>query len=232
MKRPPYRRVERARYTANLWERLCLCVSTGFHFPEVTKIPEVLESRIEKRWGDQKLVLREPRKCQRASDTSPEASPLVHCFRHLALQERHADRLQPYSAPPCHRHHTQTTTFNTVPTWGQLKHLFQWAEELIERGIYETTPAVMFVAMLAVLAFQPRPSSTKNVHWVYLPNLPFQPVDWMNEPIHVFVNDILLLGRASIYPNYVKTVVSTSFNFSGMSAYPPICFAIPSSLQG
>ena len=176
--------------------------------------------------------LKEPRKSQRASDSSPEASPLVHRFRHLALQERHADRLQPYSAPPCHRHHTQTTTFNTVPTWGQLKHLFQWAEELIERGIYETTPAVMFVAMLAVLAFQPRPSSTKNVHWVYLPNLPFQPVDWMNEPIHVFVNDILLLGRASIYPNYVKTVVSTSFNFSGMSAYPPICFAIPSSLQG
>ena len=100
---------------------------------------------------------------------------------------------------------------------------------------------VMFVAMLAVLACQPRPSSTEKVHWAYLPNpLSFQPVDWMNEPIHGFVfffvffflNDSLLLDGASIYPNNVKTVVSTPFNFSGMSIYPPICFAIPSSLQG
>ena len=36
----------------------------------------------------------------------------------------------------------------------------------------------------------------------------------------------------SIYPNNVKTVVNTPFNFSGMSVYQPICFAIPSSLQG
>ena len=83
-----------------------------------------------------------------------------------------------------------------------------------------------------MLACQPRPSSSQKVHWAYLPNPPsFQPVDWMNEPIRVFVNDTLLLGRASIYPNNVKTVVSTSFNFSGVSVYPPICFAIPSSLQ-
>ena len=54
----------------------------------------------------------------------------------------------------------------------------------------------------------------------------------MNEPIRVFVNDTHLLGRASIYPNNAKTVVSTPFNFSGVSVYPPICFAIPSSLQG
>ena len=54
---------------------------------------------------------------------------------------------------------------------------------------------VMFVAMLAVLACQPRPSSAEKVHWAYLPNPPsFQPVDWMNEPICVFVNDTLLLG--------------------------------------
>ena len=74
---------------------------------------------------------------------------------------------------------------------------------------------VMFVAMLAVLACQPRPSSIEKVYWAYLPNPPsFQPVDWMNEPIRVFVNDTLLLGRASIYPNNVKTVVSTSFSLS------------------
>ena len=54
----------------------------------------------------------------------------------------------------------------------------------------------------------------------------------MNEPIHVFVNDTHLLCRAFIYPNNVKTVVSTPFNFSGVSVYPPICFAISSSLQG
>ena len=54
----------------------------------------------------------------------------------------------------------------------------------------------------------------------------------MNEPIHVFVNDIHLLGGAFIYPNNAKTVVSAPFNFSGVSVYPPICFAIPSSLQG
>ena len=84
---------------------------------------------------------------------------------------------------------------------------------------------VMFVAMLAVLACQPRPSSTEKVHWAYLPNPPsFQPVDWMNEPIRVFVSDTHLLGGASIYPNNVKTVVSTPFDFSGVS--------IPSSLQG
>lgn len=53
----------------------------------------------------------------------------------------------------------------------------------------------------------------------------------MNEPIRVFVNDTLLLGGASIYPNNAKTAVSTPFNFSGVSIYPPICFAIPSSLQ-
>ena len=57
------------------------------------------------------------------------------------------------------------------------------------------TSMVMFVAMLAVLACQPRPSSAEKVHWAYLPNPPsFQPVDWMNEPICVFVNDTLLLG--------------------------------------
>lgn len=67
---------------------------------------------------------------------------------------------------------------------------------------------VMFVAMLAVLACQPRPSSAE-VHCAYLPNPPFLLVDWMNEPIRVFVNDTLLLGRAPIYPNNVKTVVST-----------------------
>jgi len=44
-----------------------------------------------------------------------------------------------------------------VPTWGQLKHLAQRAEELIERGRYEATPIVMFVAMLAVLACQTGP---------------------------------------------------------------------------
>ena len=92
---------------------------------------------------------------------------------------------------------------------------------------------VMFVAMLAVLPCQPRPSRAEKVYWAYLPNQPsFQPVDWMNEPFRVFVNDTLLLGGASIYPNNVKTVVSTPFNFSGISIYPPICFAIPSSLQG
>ena len=53
----------------------------------------------------------------------------------------------------------------------------------------------------------------------------------MNEPIRVFVNDTLLLGGASIYPINAKTVVSARFNFSGMSIYPPICSAIPSSLQ-
>ena len=91
---------------------------------------------------------------------------------------------------------------------------------------------IMFVAMLAVFACQPRPSSAEKVHWAYLPNPPsFQPVDWMGEPIHVFVNDASLLGGASIYPNNVKTVVRTPFNFSGVSIYPPICFTILSSLQ-
>lgn len=43
---------------------------------------------------------------------------------------------------------------------------------------------VVFVAMLVVLACQPRPSSTEKVHWTYLPNPPFfQPVDWIIEPI-------------------------------------------------
>ena len=96
-----------------------------------------------------------------------------------------------------------------VPTWGQLKRLAQQAEELLERGRHEGTLMVMFVAMLAVLACQPRPSSAEEVHCAYLPNPPFLLVDWMNEPIRVFVNDTLLLGRAPIYPNNVKTVVST-----------------------
>ena len=176
--------------------------------------------------------LREPRRSRRASDPSPEASPLVHRFRHLALQERHVDRVQPYSAPSRCHHCTQAATSSTVPTWGQLKCLPQQAEELIERGRHEATPRVMFVAMLAVLACQPRPSSTEKLLCAYLPNPPsFQPVDWTNEPIHVLVKDTHLLGGASIYPNNAKTLVSTPFNFSGVSVYPPICFAIPSSLQ-
>ena len=37
---------------------------------------------------------------------------------------------------------------------------------------------VMFVAMLAVLACQLRPSSTEKVHWAHLPNPPSsQPID-------------------------------------------------------
>ena len=146
------------------------------------------------------------------SDPSPEASPLVHRFRHLALQERHADRVQPYSAPPCRHHRIQATTSSTVPTWGQLKHLTQQAEELIERGRHEATPMVMFVAMFAVLACQPRPSSEEKVHWAYLPNpSSFQPVDWMNEPIRVFVNDTHLLGRVSIYPSIYLPALPSIF---------------------
>ena len=149
------------------------------------------------------------------------------------LQERPADQVQLYSAPSHHRHHAQATTSSTVPTWGQLKCLAEQAEELIGRGRHEFTPMVMFVGMLAVLACQPRPSSEEKVHWAYLPNPPsFQSVHWMNEPIRVFANDSHLLGGASIYPNNAKTVVSAPFNFSGISVYPPICFAIPSSLQG
>ena len=76
------------------------------------------------------------------------------------------------------------------------------------------------------------PSSTEKAHWAYLPNpTSFQPVDQMNEPIRIFVNDTLLLGRVTIYPNNVKTVVSTPFDFSGVPVYPPICFTILSSLQ-
>ena len=157
----------------------------------------------------------------------------MHHFRHLVLQERHADRVELYSAPSRCHHCTQTTTSNTVPTWGQLKHPAQQAEKLIQRETHEATPMVMFVAMLAVWACQLRPSSTEKFHWAYLHNPPsFQPVDWINEPIRVFFNDTHLLGRASIYPNNAKTVVSAPFNFSVMSIYPPICFAIPSSLQG
>ena len=92
---------------------------------------------------------------------------------------------------------------------------------------------VTFVATFAVPACQPRPSSAEKVHWAYLHNPPsFQPVDWMNKPICVFVNDTHLLGGASIYPNNAKAVVSAPFNFSGVSIYLLICFAIPSSLQG
>ena len=123
-----------------------------------------------------------------------------------------------------------------MPIGGQLKHLAQQAEELIERGRHETTPMGMFVAMLVVLACQPRPSIAEKVqrrNWAYLPDLPFfQSVDWMNEPICVFVNDTHLLGGASIYPNNAKAVVSAPFNFSGVSIYLLICFAIPSFLQG
>ena len=76
-------------------------------------------------------------------------------------------------------------------------------------------------------------AKAEKVHWAYLPNPPsFQPVDWINEHIRVFFNDTHLLGRASIYPDNAKTVVSPPFNFSGVSFYPPICFSIPSSLQG
>ena len=32
IKRPPCHRVKRSRHVANLWERECLCVSTGLHF--------------------------------------------------------------------------------------------------------------------------------------------------------------------------------------------------------
>ena len=72
----------------------------------------------------------------------------------------------------------------------------------------------------------------QRVCWAYLPNSPsFQPVDWMNESIHVFVNDTHLLGGASTYPNNAKAVFSAPFNFSGVCVYPPICFAMPSSLQ-
>ena len=86
-----------------------------------------------------------------------------------------------------------------MPTCDQLKHLTQQAEELKERGKHEATPMAMLVAMLAVLACQPRPSSEEKVHWAYLPNpSSFQPVDWMNEPIRVFVNDTHHLGGVSI----------------------------------
>ena len=72
----------------------------------------------------------------------------------------------------------------------------------------------------------------QRVRWAYLPNSPsFQPVDWMNESIRVFVNDTHLLGGASTYPNNAKAVFSAPFNFSGMSVYRPICFVIPSCLQ-
>ena len=117
--------------------------------------------------------LREPRRSRRVSDPSLEASPLVHHFRHLVLQERHADQIQPYFVPSRHHHHTQATTSSMVPTWGQLKHLAQQAEELIQRETPEATSMVMFVATLAVLACQPRPSSAEFVGLICLIRLLF-----------------------------------------------------------
>ena len=86
---------------------------------------------------------------------------------------------------------------------------------------------VMFVAMLAVLACQPRPSRAGKVHWAYLPNPPsFQPVDWMNEPIHVFVNDTLLLGGASIYPAAAAAAAKS------LQSCPTLCDSIDGSPPG
>ena len=54
-------------------------------------------------------------------------------------------------------------------------------------------------------------------------------------PLHVpslLLHD-LCHGRSLLpTPNNAKAVVSGPFNFSGVSVYPPICFAIPASLQG
>ena len=191
--------------------------STSVWTPEVTKIPEVLESGDKKWWGDQKLVESRP---EGAKKTPKGEWPFTWDFTANTLLQTPGALGETYwssstvfcptSLPSSYlKNH-----LSMVPTWGQLKHLAQRAEKLIGSGRYEATPMVMFVAMLAVLACQPRPSSAEKVHWDYLLNPPsFQPVDWMNEPIRFFVNDTLLLDGASIYPNNVKTVVSTPFSF-------------------
>ena len=86
---------------------------------------------------------------------------------------------------------------------------------------------VMFVAMLALLACQLRPSSAEKVQWACLPNPPsFQPVDWMNEPIRVFVNDTLLLGGASIYPAAAAAAAKS------LQSCPTLCDSIDGSPPG
>ena len=64
MKRPPYRRVERARLLLTCG-RGYACVfpqdsTSPVRMPEVTKIPEVLEPKTEKRGGDQKPIESRP----------------------------------------------------------------------------------------------------------------------------------------------------------------------------
>ena len=144
--------------------------------------------------------LREPRRSWRASDPSPEASLLVHRFRHLALQKRHADQVQLYSAPSRCHHCTQTTTSSMVPTWGQLKHITQQAKELTERGRHEATPMVcLWLCLLCWLVSQGLPVQKRFIGPICLIHLLFSLlIGWMSPFVFLLMILIFWVGLPSI----------------------------------
>ncbi|KAL0588634.1 envelope glycoprotein [Plecturocebus cupreus] len=127
--------------------------------------------------------------------------------------------------PSCHRCKKKRTTFpfhhSSLPTWTQMKRLSAEAARLVDSQNTPCTPAMMFIAVLAILSCQvPGDRSENQALWAYVPDPPaLRPVTWNDPSFPVYLNDTSILGFPSsshITPQVAK------YDFTAQAADPPI----------
>ena len=146
-------------------------------------------------------------------------------MRSLSLREKpfKCSAPHPRSPPPSYQR-AQSTLAASIPTWGQLRHLTQEAEQLILGQGSLVTPSTLFVAMLALIACQVQMvSSSSTQYWAYVPKPSlFHPITCYERQIPITNDNPQLLGGIAGYQ--VKHSFNRNFSFLGTSTSHPHIF--------
>ncbi|XP_074243844.1 endogenous retrovirus group K member 25 Env polyprotein-like [Saimiri boliviensis] len=116
---------------------------------------------------------------------------------------------------------------NALPTWSQLRRLTAEATQLVLEQGHSRSPAVMFIAMMAILSCQVSPSQahsadSSQILWAYVPDPPIlRPVTWTDPAFPVYLNDTSLFG----FPSSTHITPQTAnYSYFAQAASPPMCF--------
>jgi hypothetical protein len=154
-----------------------------------------------------------------------ERSPSLPKTKPTEILSLKAIRNHPYQSYKRQHHHldkrSKTTRGSTAPTWGQIKCLVDMAKNAIKGWGQEETPAVLLLAVTAIIIQQVNAAEAQNsVHWAFVPHPPvLHAVTWKSPFISVFTNDSELVGGHSsghLVPTF------TNYNFTGQAVALPI----------
>ncbi|XP_074246347.1 uncharacterized protein LOC141582405 [Saimiri boliviensis] len=116
---------------------------------------------------------------------------------------------------------------SALPTWSQLRRLTAEATQLVLEQGHSRSPAVMFIAMMAILSCQVSPSQahsadSSQILWAYVPDPPIlRPVTWTDPAFPVYLNDTSLFG----FPSSTHITPQTAnYSYFAQAASPPMCF--------